>query len=533
VIDFGIAHAADAAIVTATGSATGSPGFIAPEQARGEATGPAADVFSLGAVLVHAATGEGPYGQGPPHLLIYRVVHEPPRLDRVTDPVLGPLAAACLAARPGGRPTPAQLLERLAPHVPQGTDLNGVGWLPRPVAAGIAQAATAPPVPALAGTRTLRPAPTRRKVLALGGAGAATVAAATVAGVLLWPEDERPAAAPTRARAATGASAPPPPVTVDEPVWRRNTGAEYLSSTPAVSGGTVFVGSERGRLLALDARTGRPRWTYTAGSPIRERVAVAGGVVYMGEFDGGVHAIDARTGQARWRYQAVNGGTDIFHARGLVYGGRDPLYALDAGTGAVRWSRPGGGHLVVAGGVACVEGEKGLTVLDAATGRPRWTYRLEEGTGSPALAGGVVYFGDFQGQRLHAVDLRTGRRRWSYDLGATISARPVIANGVVYFGDYNRNVFALDASTGTLRWQVTVEGEVRFEGVWADGLLYLTAGAYGNGTVYALDAATGRVVWRFEAPGGLEAAPAVGGGMVYASCKDGYLYALRARPGSN
>src|SRR5256885_15656542 len=45
---------------------------MAPEQARGEAATPAADVFALGATLAFALTGEGPFGAGPPDTLMWR-----------------------------------------------------------------------------------------------------------------------------------------------------------------------------------------------------------------------------------------------------------------------------------------------------------------------------------------------------------------------------------------------------------------------------------------------------------------------------
>ena len=78
VIDFGISWAGEGLRLTDAGAVVGSPGFVSPEQARGREVGPASDVFSLGAVLVYAATGEGPFGDGPTQALIYRVVHEPP-----------------------------------------------------------------------------------------------------------------------------------------------------------------------------------------------------------------------------------------------------------------------------------------------------------------------------------------------------------------------------------------------------------------------------------------------------------------------
>ncbi|MFC7561678.1 serine/threonine-protein kinase [Actinomadura namibiensis] len=122
VIDFGIARALDATALTRPGAAPGTPGFMAPEQiARGEVE-TAADVFALGMVLCHAA-GVRPFGEGATHALLYRVVHEEPRLDGVPE-ALRDVLRACLAKRPEDRPTPGDLLDRFAGADP------GDGWLP-------------------------------------------------------------------------------------------------------------------------------------------------------------------------------------------------------------------------------------------------------------------------------------------------------------------------------------------------------------------------------------------------------------------
>ena len=127
VIDFGISRAVDAPQVTRTGVVIGSPGFMSPEQVEGGAVGPASDVFSLSAVLVFAATGEGPFGRGAPTALLYRVVHGTPRLDRLPGPVR-PLVERCLAKDPGQRPTAAQFLAELRAAHPSAADL--ADWLP-------------------------------------------------------------------------------------------------------------------------------------------------------------------------------------------------------------------------------------------------------------------------------------------------------------------------------------------------------------------------------------------------------------------
>ena len=102
VIDFGISRAVEASALTHTGLVVGSPGFMSPEQAEGREVGPPSDIFSLGAVLAFAATGEGPFGTGSTPALVYRVVHSLPNLDYLPGP--GPAAGQAL---PGQGSSPA------------------------------------------------------------------------------------------------------------------------------------------------------------------------------------------------------------------------------------------------------------------------------------------------------------------------------------------------------------------------------------------------------------------------------------------
>ncbi|MFE1363688.1 bifunctional serine/threonine-protein kinase/ABC transporter substrate-binding protein [Streptomyces anulatus] len=131
-IDFGIARALDDTVLTATDVIVGSPGFLSPEQAQGRRIGPASDVFSLGCVLVYAATGGRPFGSGPVEAMLFRTVHDTADLSTL-PPGLVPVVEACLSKDPADRPAAADIRRAFA------EDVSGGGWLPGPVTHLIAE----------------------------------------------------------------------------------------------------------------------------------------------------------------------------------------------------------------------------------------------------------------------------------------------------------------------------------------------------------------------------------------------------------
>ncbi|MET7452004.1 bifunctional serine/threonine-protein kinase/ABC transporter substrate-binding protein [Streptomyces sp. NPDC005574] len=113
-IDFGVTRDPRDTALTSTGVVVGTPGFLAPEQAQGGGElGPAGDIFSLGCVLAHAATGRPPFGTGRLDALLFRAVHDEPDLEGV-PPELAEVVSGCLAKDPRLRPTAGALAESLS-----------------------------------------------------------------------------------------------------------------------------------------------------------------------------------------------------------------------------------------------------------------------------------------------------------------------------------------------------------------------------------------------------------------------------------
>jgi len=106
------------------------------------------------------------------------------------------------------------------------------------------------------------------------------------------------------------------------PVWTATTGSEVQSS-PSVADGMVFVGSADHNVYAFDALTGALEWTVATGDPITiQSAAVANGVVFIGSNDHVLRAIDALTGQVLWTYTTGDliGGSSVV-ANGWVFAG--------------------------------------------------------------------------------------------------------------------------------------------------------------------------------------------------------------------
>ncbi|MFD1547419.1 serine/threonine-protein kinase [Nonomuraea guangzhouensis] len=159
--DFGIATLAGDVALTQTGLLNGSPGYIAPERLRGEADGPAADLWSLGATLYTVVEGSSAFsGMNSAAVMAAVLLHEPAPA-RLAGP-LAPVLAALLEKDPAQRCTPEQAAVWLR-DVARGDVPESVPTVPRG-----------------------RPRPVKRRRIALMGGAAAAAALCVVAGLMIW-----------------------------------------------------------------------------------------------------------------------------------------------------------------------------------------------------------------------------------------------------------------------------------------------------------------------------------------------------------
>ncbi|MFF2205462.1 serine/threonine-protein kinase [Streptomyces sp. NPDC058145] len=498
VIDFGISRPKDSELRTETGKLIGTPPFMAPEQfRRPREVGPAADIFALGSVLVHAATGRGPFDSDSPYVVAYQVVHDEPDLTGVPES-LAPLLLRCLAKEPEDRPTPDELMRELR-SVAASYDTQAfipaqrTGDDTPPPRSAAAEPAPAPEA---------EPGPRSRsgKHVALAAGVLAVVLGGVLTG-LLWPRDDgapvaRSTGVPAGAAAVASWQAKPMGKGSGMPqcvygggkllcvragvafaldpangalLWRHPVAGERASGAPALADGLLLVPVDGGRrVAALDPASGEPRWQRDL--PARGAARFSGGTLLVTGTDGTVTGSSASSGARKWHRRVserdtasltLPGGDPLAYAAGTSADGAYTLItALDPGSGAVRWSARLKGSLRVVGSEG---GALFLLAVDPATGDATGVVRYAPASRSVRrvalpvrrvapqadVRGGVVHV-LAAGGSLDAVDLGTGRRLWHLETSVSRGSAPVSSADHVYFSAPDGRLIAVDARDGSL-----------------------------------------------------------------------------------
>ncbi|MFO7698392.1 MAG: PQQ-binding-like beta-propeller repeat protein [Anaerolineae bacterium] len=235
-------------------------------------------------------------------------------------------------------------------------------------------------------------------------------------------------------------------------------GAVY--GTPAVSDGLMVFGSSEAKLIALDADTGDPAWSYPVDAAVVGGVAVADGVAYLGTVSGKIYAVDLATHESAWPGPFVTGdrvwSTPVVNGSKLYVASMDHLlYAIDRKTGDSVWSVDLGGaiqgeialygDLLLAGGV-----DRRLYAIDASSGTQLWKTEQLTGWvwGAPLLSGDSVYFTTLDG-KVHGHRADNGQVLWSpVVLKGSISAGPVQAGESILVGTDEGLVYLIGTSAG-------------------------------------------------------------------------------------
>lgn len=282
-------------------------------------------------------------------------------------------------------------------------------------------------------------------------------------------------------------------------MWSFQTGD--AADWPPVDGGSVFVSTAGGHVIALNGVDGKQLWATStfwtdAGYP-----AVAGGVVYTGAGAHNVYALNALSGRTLWSFSTG----DLMEAspaeaNGIVYttAFNQVLFAINARTGKEIWhfgmQMWSGSSPVVASGIVYVEAADGpLYAVDAASGREMW--HLNGSTSGPTVVASQVFIAS-DDHTLDVLNSRSGKVVRRIPIGSQVSIAPLVVNGLIYLCSDDGMAWALDAASGREIWQFSL-GDIAPTSVnMMDGVVYLASTGTDTNSLSALNARTGTVLWQ-------------------------------------
>ncbi|MFF2406330.1 protein kinase [Streptomyces sp. NPDC058092] len=418
IIDFGIARPEHGLTLTTTGQAPATPGYGAPEQILGQRVGPSADVFSLGAVLVYAASGRQAYEGAHVAAVQYEVVHGSPALDAVPQ-ALRPLIAPCLAKEPAHRPHPSSVIQAFAP--PRGAHrLWKQGILGRQIKEHETRTHQ---LTTLAATTVPGAKPSRRRFLTSLAAGGAVLAlgGGTTAWWLTRGPDLPDAADAEPAKLL--ASGEYEPGTPPKPLWGPLKAAAPSASMLLPVRDVVMFAGPSGGLAAHSVTDGRQKWSLPEVSPSAGFLRLTAEQFVAADADGNVLAFDASTSEPRWSVPAkaerlLATAPDAALVYVLTKDGE--VAAVDTEARKVRWTAEAPAGIVIDPAAVAGAGSGRLVVctadghyfaLDSADGSNAWQLDGQARTAlTPAVEDRFVYVG---GKSLLALDLKSGDEVWS------------------------------------------------------------------------------------------------------------------------
>ena len=328
----------------------------------------------------------------------------------------------------------------------------------------------------------------------------------------------------------TGVSQSQVPATLKQ-LWTYEAG-ESIESSAAIVGGTVFVGSQKGELVALSLDNGSVYWKYSTGNPIGESsAAYSNGAVFIGDLGGMLHAVNARDGKRFW---AVKLGGEI-KSSPVVYGDRiligsydANLYCVSTRDGSVIWKFPTSGPVHstpgIASGMAFIAGcDEVFRAIRISDGKEVFNVSSGAYTGaSPALRSGMAYYGTF-GNEVLGVSLAQKQIAWHYEHPQRkfpfYSSAAVTATRIV-IGGRDKLVHGLNVN-GKPAWTFTTRARVESSPAIAGGRVFVGSN---DGRFYVLALTNGAKLWEFNAGAPFSASPAIANGKIVIGSQDGRLY---------
>ncbi|AGN85192.1 MULTISPECIES: outer membrane protein assembly factor BamB [Enterobacteriaceae] len=331
----------------------------------------------------------------------------------------------------------------------------------------------------------------------------------------------------------------------------------YSNLHPAFADGVVYAADRHGVVKAVSIEDGHEIWSVnlaekdgwfsTRAALLSGGVTVSGGHVYVGSEKAQVYALNTSDGSQAWKTKVAGEALSrpvVSDGLVLIHTSNGQLQALNESDGATKWtvnldmpalSLRGESAPTTAFGAAIVGGDNGrVSAVLMQQGQMIWQQRISQANGpteidrlsdvdtTPVVVGNVVYALAYNGN-MTALDLRSGQIMWKRELGSVSDF--VVDGNRIYMIDQSDRILALTTDGGVTLW---TQSDLLHRNLTAPALYngYIVTGD-SEGYVHWINVEDGRFVAQQKVDSsGFLTEPVVAGGKLLIQAKDGTVYAL-------
>ena len=336
-------------------------------------------------------------------------------------------------------------------------------------------------------------------------------------------------------------------------LWRHTTSQAKNNPASAVFGDSTVYFVSGGFVYAVKSSDGTVKWQYPSGAKsstfFATTPALSGGALYLTDDNGGVYKLDGTTGREVWtrKLDGAIRSAPIVSGGAVYFGsGNSHCYALNADTGGIVWDEKTDGAIttsptITGGLVVFASGDNNVYSLSARTGKKAWSLAFDADPSTlPLVFDGTTLYVT-AGDTIYGLDPSNRAQRSKLTLPTNLLQPPTISRDSIYAITQTNVLYALTLA-GRSRWHVTLNGAATAPPLLAGNLLLI--GTQG-GVMSGYEAGSGKLIWQYVmqatatdsqpkyAAANVYAAPILAGGSLYVVSDDGSLSAFRADASDN
>jgi serine/threonine-protein kinase len=470
VMDFGLVQLAETTReLTRTGLTLGTPHYMAPEQAKGEATGAHTDLYAFGAVLYKAVTGITPFDAENDQAILYQHVY--------------------------GNLSP---LESFNPYVPEALenlilDLLAKNPVNRPSSGKIVAESLRSIL-----TRNLEASSQQRLA---GGSQQGYYPAGPVSPMAL------------------------------KPVWHTKLpeGPQWPAALTAGQG-FIFIGLRSEEIRVLRSADGSLQARFEALDEVNTAPLLHQNRLIINSRDGSLCSLLWPKGEREWLDSKAAAVGVVPCGRDLLISTRQGTLErrnLDNQTlWQYRSESPATAPPLIHQLQACIVTQEGwVHCIDVPSGKGKFKIELGAMAAAPSGKDGILLLPERDGE-LHAFDMKQREVLWTYDLGGALWASPICWQNFVYAVSWHDELYCLSLTSGDDIWKQSIAAHVTATPIVAAGTLYLVTE---SGFLLAYDASTGKLLYEHAvstAP--IQASPLISQDTLVVAALDGTVKGYRS-----